>query len=324
MIRATSSRIPFGLVILVAAVARSALAQVPPAPAPAASGSAVQESIPAAAPAPTSSAASNPPAPPPASPIAAAPPPLVAPAPKPSGGNPFYGYGPPVAQSDEVRPDQVQTEEDQPGKGLGSHQSNWMIGIGGRSMLVKSAGFDPFATSDGFAQFSVLAERTLFTQGNLSLSGAFGWDYGARSSDVRGSPSELQVHRLSLGPELRYHFLPRLYAFVRVSPSVIDEAASLSDVLAGGNRLSEHWVFGADATLGGAFEVFGKRNGASHKPRFWVMAEGGYSWAAPADLAFDESANPGAAPVRMAGVNLGTLSLSGPMIRVGAAVTLEP
>jgi hypothetical protein len=256
------------------------------------------------------------PTPPPAAP--------VTPAPAPSQPNPYYGYGAPAQQPDEVPPDSVQSEEDQPGKGLGSHQSHFMLGVGGRSMLVKDSGFDPFADSDGFAQFSAQLERTLFMQGNLSLAAMFGWDYGLRSSDVRGSATQLEVHRLALGPELRYHVIPRLFGFVRVAPALLDEHASLDDSLAGGSRISNNWVFGADATVGGAFELFGKRNGASHKPRFWVVAEGGYSWAAPGDLAFDDTANPDAAPVRMAGVSLGALSLSGPMFRVGAAVSFEP
>jgi hypothetical protein len=156
------------------------------------------------------------------------------------------------------------------------------------------------------------------------MTAALGWDYGSRSSSVRGNETALAVHRISLGPELRYHVIPRLFAFARLSPGAVLESVSLNDSLVGSNRVSDTWLFGFDATLGGAFELFGKRNGASRKPRFWVTVEGGYSWAAPNALTLDESSNPSAAPVRMAGVDLGTLSLAGPMIRAGAALSFDP
>jgi len=41
------------------------------------------------------------------------------------------------------------------------------------------------------------------------------WEYGGTSGNVRGVDTELTAHRWGLGPELRWHLLPRWYLFGR-------------------------------------------------------------------------------------------------------------
>src|SRR4051794_11526359 len=84
---------------------------------------------------------------------------------------------------------------------ISDHQPHVEASLGARVSAVSDAGFDPFADSDALAQFSLGLGGTLFAQGRFSLAGYGFWDYGARSSQVRGEATELTVHRLSIGPE---------------------------------------------------------------------------------------------------------------------------
>jgi hypothetical protein len=79
--------------------------------------------------------------------------------------------------------------------------------------------------------------------------------------------------------------------------------------------------FGLDATAGVAVEVFGYRSGQRRTPRLWVTAEGGYGWTASNRLALEPEES-GSAPQRFAPLELpDSLSLSGPLFKVGAALS---
>jgi hypothetical protein len=71
---------------------------------------------------------------------------------------------------------------------------------------------------------------------------------------------------------------------------------------------------------GVAFEVFGHASGSSNKPRLWVTTEGGYGWTAPNRLSLKPE-DAGAAPQRLTPLDLGELSLRGPLFRVTAALS---
>src|SRR3954470_998707 len=96
---------------------------------------------------------------------------------------------------------------------IAEHQPQIEASLGARVSKVSSAGFDPFAASDELSQVSLGLGATIARWQRLSLAAVGFWDYGERSSTARGSATSLGVHRLSVGPELRYHFIPRLYAF---------------------------------------------------------------------------------------------------------------
>ena len=68
---------------------------------------------------------------------------------------------------------------------------------------------------------------------------------------------------------------------------------------------------------GAAFEVYGAAKG-SIRPRVWAIAEGGYGYLGSTSLEMSPDAGQG--PQRPVAVDLGSLSLSGPYLRVSAAV----
>ena len=202
---------------------------------------------------------------------------------------------------------------------LGSHQPHVEASLGVRVSKVADAGFDPFADSDALAQVSLGLGATVLRAQRFSLSAVGFWDYGQSSSTARGSSTSLAVHRLSVGPELRYQLLTPLYLFVHALPAFAHSEASMDDRVADATRYARHWSYGVDGALGAAFEVYGTRSGESVRPRLWVIAEGGYGYLGSTRLKL--LPDPGQGPERTSPVDLGSLSLSGPYLRVSAALS---
>jgi hypothetical protein len=204
---------------------------------------------------------------------------------------------------------------------LGSHQPHVEVFLGVRVSKVSDAGYDPFASSDELAQVSLGLGGTLFARGRLSLAAVGFWDYGTHSADARGASTSLALHRLSIGPELRYHLITPLYVFVHALPAFAHSEASLDDGVAATTRSAQHWSYGLDGAAGAALELYGKASGESRRPRLWLVAEGGYGYLGSTRLLLKAKADSGA-PERTAPVDLGSLSLAGPYLRVSAALSL--
>jgi hypothetical protein len=203
---------------------------------------------------------------------------------------------------------------------LGSHQPHLEASLGARVSKVADAGYDPFADSDELAQVSLGLGGTLFAHDRFSLAAVGFWDYGTHSGEARGAQTSLVVHRLSAGPELRYQLIPPLYVFVHALPAFAHSAATLDDGVAAATRSAEHWSYGLDGAAGAAVEIYGKRSGESWRPRLWVIAEGGYGYLGSTRLSLKAKTDAGA-PERTAPIDLGSLSLAGPYVRVSAAVS---
>lgn len=200
---------------------------------------------------------------------------------------------------------------------LAPHQPYAQASLGVRVGKVADDGYDPFSSSDELTQFSLGLSSTLLRHQRLSLAVAGYWDYGAKSSTARGAMTDLDVHRLTIGPELRYHLLPPLYFFVHALPAFAHTTASLEDSVAQVTRYARHWSYGVDAAGGAAYEVYGASSGWP-KPRIWVIAEGGYGYLGSTSLQMLPESGQG--PQRPAAVDLGSLSLAGPYFRLSAAV----
>jgi len=201
---------------------------------------------------------------------------------------------------------------------LGNHQKNVRLEIGARTQFVNSHGFDPFSTNDVLPQLSLGASFAFWKQDRLSLAAMAGFDYGGSDASLRSDKASLDVRRFTLAPEARYHLLRVLAVTARVGPTLTREAAEVQGAL--GTMLKTGWKFGVDATAGAALELWGYENGASGKPRLWLMGEGGYGWTAPMSLSFkpeDESS----VPQRLTALDLGELSLAGPLFRITAGVS---
>ena len=203
---------------------------------------------------------------------------------------------------------------------LSAHQPHVEASLGVRASKVSDAGFDPFADSDELVQVSLGLGGTVLRADRLSLAAVGFWDYGERGSTARGAQSSISVHRLTVGPELRYHVITPLYVFAHVLPAFAHDKASLDDSLTSAPRSTQHWSYGADFALGAGCEVYGEHNTDWRRPRLWVIAEGGYGYLGSTKLHLAPEAGHGA-PERTASVDLGSLSLAGPYLRLSAAVS---
>jgi hypothetical protein len=299
-------------------LAGSALAQAPAPAAPTPPVAPVAPAAPPAAPAPgpeqpaVSPAAAETPAPPadPAAPPPQPQPPgVVLPPPPPPQAEPAPSPEPAMVDEPELPDD----------GSLGRHQQQLFVSAGMRTSFISDAGFDPFSDTDALNQFALHLGAVVFTSGSLSVAALGGWDYGKAEGTARGSSTELNLHRLWVGAEGRYHVLRRLYGYGRLAPALIQSSATLQDSVAGSTREASSWVFGADVSLGAAYELFGHQNGAVERARGWLALEGGYGWAASSDLMLEADAD--TAPVRTAALDLGELALRGPFLRVQAAVS---
>jgi hypothetical protein len=270
-----------------------------------------------------------------AQPEAGQPPPLDAgPAPAPPGGpptppygaapmqGPFYGPVPhalPAAppQADAPKAAEPEPEPEEP---EGIVIPRWNVALGARTMFVTSPGYDPFSEDNRLIEFSIGGGRTVYSQGAFSIAAVAFYDGSVRQSVVRGEATELESHRLSLGPEVRGHVLPLLYAFARPSPAVLRTIARLDETTTQTTLHARSWTFGFDAVAGLAFRAlsFGRGETAT---RLWVIGEGGYGWAAANDLSLAVDEDDSASPQRTAPVDLGALALRGPMFRVLVAAT---
>jgi hypothetical protein len=198
--------------------------------------------------------------------------------------------------------------------GLGNHQKNIRLELGVRTQYIASDGFNPFSERDVLPQFTLGASWALWAKDKLSLAAFGGLDYGGTSADLRSHDASLDLVRFSLAPEARYHVLRVLALTAKVGPTLTRESAEISSPL-GTPLLKTGWKFGFDATAGVAVEVWGYANGASNKPRMWVMGEGGYGWTAPLQLTFKPEES-GAVPQRLTPLDLGELVVGGPLFRI--------
>ena len=201
---------------------------------------------------------------------------------------------------------------------LGNHQRNLRFEIGARTQFVNSDGLDPFSTNDVLPQLSLGASFAFWTQQKLSLAAVAGFDYGGSSASLRSDKASLDLRRFTLAPEARYHLFRVLALTAKVGPTLTREAAEVSGPL--GTVLKTGWKFGVDATAGVAVELWGYASGDSKKPRLWLMGEGGYGWSAPMKLTFQPE-SPGGVPQRLAPLNLGELSVAGPLFRITAGLS---
>jgi hypothetical protein len=203
-------------------------------------------------------------------------------------------------------------------RALGNHQKNVRLEIGARTQFVNSRGLDPFSTDDVLPQLSLGASFAFWKQDKLSLAAMAGFDYCGTHANLRSDKASLDLKRFTLAPEVRYHLFRILAVTARIGPTLTREAAEVEGPL--GSMLKTGWKFGFDATAGAALELWGYESGASRTPRFWLMGEGGYGWTTPMDLTF-EPEDSASVPQRLTALDLGELSLAGPLFRITAGVS---
>jgi hypothetical protein len=202
---------------------------------------------------------------------------------------------------------------------LGNHQKNVRFDLGARTQFIKGAGFDPFSERDALTQVSLGASWAFWAQDALSLAAVAGFDYGGSSAMARSDKAELDLARLALAPEARYHVLRVLAVTAKLGPTLTREAVSLSGGL-GSTLQKTSWKGGFDATAGVAVELWGYASGSKHRPRLWFAAEGGYGWSSAMKLKLEPESS-GAVPQRLVAPALDDLSISGPLFRATVALS---
>jgi hypothetical protein len=126
------------------------------------------------------------------------------------------------------------------------------------------------------------------------------------------------MERLSVPIEGRRHFGPWGYAFVRVAPGLAVENLEVDEGSAPASLKKSAWMFSTDVSAGYAWLLGPRFDRFERKVRAWLQADVGYGWVAGDELALSAPAGSGGGTV---GIDLGTLSMSGPFMRFGAAVS---
>lgn len=297
--------------------APSAVAQEPPAPAPAKPASPPPLPPPADAPAAAPATPSPPPAESPHQPPALIRPmplprhaPLVTPAP--------VAQPAPLAQDAAPAP-----EQDVPGPLVDHRGEMWRAELGYRGSFVNDAGYEPFSSTHYFTQVSLAASRTLIKEGRYSFAPGIGFDFGSSSASARGDATSLSVLRLSIPLEGRMHFGPWGYAFVRAAPGLAQVSAEIDDASAPGGApgamKKTDWMFSTDVSAGYAWLIVPRFDRYERTARLWLQADAGYGWVAGDRLAMVPPG--GSQGAGVSGVDLGTLTMQGGFFRLAAAVS---
>ncbi|HET9958273.1 MAG TPA: hypothetical protein VFQ61_27450 [Polyangiaceae bacterium] len=201
---------------------------------------------------------------------------------------------------------------------LGRFQKHGFVSVGFKSSLVKSSGFDPYASSDVLGYVSFNAGHTVFVSGPLSLVGAFGIDHGARNDTARGADTSLRVTRFELLPELRYHVLRQGYAFGHIGMGLSRVASTLDDRVTEQQFERKHLTFTGEIGAGFAYAVASSRSAHKRTARLWLIAEGGLLYFPALSQALT---NDSGVPARSRDIELPELALTSPYYRLAAALS---
>jgi hypothetical protein len=196
--------------------------------------------------------------------------------------------------------------------------ATWEVSAGVRTMYIKSAGFDPFSTNDGFVQFSLSGLGVVARKNRLSLAVGAGLDVGSSSASARNAPSSLSLTHPSALAEGRYQPWSRLYLFARLAPGLMHGTATINDASSpsGSGLTADFDAFALDASAGGGFCL-----GAVGTAQLgvWLLADGGYGWVAGQHLVLGPTLN---GDQNKAGtLDLGTLAPRGGFFRISLALS---
>jgi hypothetical protein len=204
--------------------------------------------------------------------------------------------------------------------GIDHRQTMWRAELSYRGSFVAGRGFEPFSDNGFLPQVSLTASRTLFVSGPFSFAPGLAWDRGTSTSTARGDATSLAVDRLTVPLEGRVHLGSWGYAFVRGAPGAALQRAEVDDASSPSPLVASRWVFVADASAGYDWLLWSAREPESPGVRVWVHGEGGYGWTASQALAL-APAGADSDPRKGTGPTLGSLSMTGPFFRLGAAVS---
>ena len=194
----------------------------------------------------------------------------------------------------------------------------WQAAIGVRNTFIRSAGLDPFSSTDLMSQVSLAVEHVVVRSDAFAFAAGVTGDFGGSDSIARSAPSNLQLWRVTAVAEGRYQPLPRAYGFLRFAPGMLRVSAEVDDASSpNGQRLEDSFdVLAIDTSAGAALRLSGPANPVAA----WITAEAGYGWAGshhllltPAAAARDQT--------KLAPLDLGTIDPRGAFLRFAVAIT---
>lgn len=161
------------------------------------------------------------------------------------------------------------------------HMNHVDVSGGFRVVGTGSEGLEPFLVDPVLADVYVRAGMAFAVADRIALAPHLELGGASTSATVRGMSSELDKTHLSLGLEGRYHFIHRMFGYVRVAPGLEFVTASIGDdgdsgVLVNDNKRPGSVAFQLDAAVGASIRLFGSDDGRKRNPRLWAFAEGGY------------------------------------------------
>jgi len=200
--------------------------------------------------------------------------------------------------------------------GFGNYQKHVEFGVGFRANWIADEGYHQFSDKPFLPQVALGAGYCFFANDALSVAARLSWDYGGNSETLRGVPSRIELHRITLGPSLRYHLHRKLFAFATVAPGL---RASQTVLDTGGVIFSaRQFAFVMDLTLGAQVELIGPSRNDAAGARWWVGVEGGYSIGTVTDVVVEPGEG---TPARTDPITLEPIELSGGIMRVTTSIT---
>lgn len=194
------------------------------------------------------------------------------------------------------------------------------LALGFRSMLIPSAGLDPFSLNNALTQISLVAGPTLLRRGPVSIAALAEWNFGHVEGKARGADAQLVIHRLGVGLESRYQVARRLAFFAKVAPAAVHLGGSLTDPGFASPLVTGSWSWALDTTAGVA--VMFANTGPRQAPtsRFWFTGELGYGFAGSSEMTFKPEAD-AEDPRNYGSIMLPALRPSGALARLAVAVS---
>lgn len=186
--------------------------------------------------------------------------------------------------------------------------------LGVHGLIVSSPGFDAFSEDDALTSFGAGVGVELGAVGGGRLAAVAGISLGGDEEGYRSQDAELSVVRLTLGPELRFPFGGRFFAYGRLSPELLHFTAELADDSSATSLEQGQWLFGVDTALGVAVRLADVRpQGMTAPLSIFARLEAGYVWSPETELSLSPRGSNG--PIRSEPLALGDLSLSGVSFR---------
>ena len=194
------------------------------------------------------------------------------------------------------------------------------LALGFRTMIMPSAGLDPYATDNTVVQLSLAAGPTLLRRGPVAIVAMAEWSFGTKESTARGDTTSLTMHRLGVGLETRFQLATRLMLFAKLAPAAVNLRGTIMDPGLTRPLVSRSWSWALDATAGAA--VMFARTGSREAPtsRFWFTGELGYGFAGESDMIYAPEVD-AADPRKYGSIMLPGLRPSGALARLAMLVS---